>query len=252
MPINEDRKYVLALANASGSADRNGAILDMSGIEEVDIVVSVGVVAPGAVTRIRVDSDSDVAFGSPQEIDGASMDIEDDDDGQVFIIPIQNPPERYVRLVVDKDGANACEESAMYVQAGFHRSPQDSASTDEVNVDTIHQWPSVGTGASASPSVSVSLSPSLSVSSSESRSSSASTSPSSSVSLSPSASPSSSSSPSSSASVSESRSVSLSPSSSESRSASVSESRSVSLSPSASDSPSASPSLSPSASPSPS
>ena len=228
MPFDIDRQYVLALSYASGTADRNGAILDTSGWGEVEIVVNVGTVASGAVTRIRVDSDSDSAFGSAQEITGASMDIEDDDDGQVFIIPLQNVPERYIRVVIDKDTANACAESVNYVLHKPMRMPQTSAETDEVNVDSIHLWPVVGTGASASPSLSPSLSPSASSS--------------------PSASPSSSSSASDSPSSSDSLSVSLSPSDSGSASPSVS----TSLSPSLSDSPSSSPSLSESLSPSPS
>ena len=220
MPFDIDRKYVRALAWASGTADRNGAILDTSGWHEIEVVANVGTVAAGATTRIRVDCDSDSAMGSASEIDGASMDIVDDDDGQVFVIPLEHVPERYIRVVIDKDASNACAESVNYVLHGPTTTPQTTAVTDVINVDTFHRWPTTGTGASASPSLSPSLSPSASAS------------PSASISPSPSS--------------------SASPSSSESASPSLSPSASVSLSPSATPSPSASPSLSPSASPSPS
>ena len=41
MPLT-DRKYTIGLAYASGTADRSGAALDMSGYQEVDMVVSMG------------------------------------------------------------------------------------------------------------------------------------------------------------------------------------------------------------------
>ena len=226
MPLT-DRKFTRALAYATGTADRSGAILDMKQFEEVDVIVSFAAIAGGGVNRIRVDSDSDSAFGSAQEITGTQIDILDDDDGQVFVIHIAHVPERYIRLVVDKDTSNACAESAVYLQTRPGSMPQTSDVTDVLTTES-HNWPIVGTGASASPSLSVSLSPSSSSSPSASPSSSAS------ASDSPSASP------------------SLSPSLSPSDSGSASPSVSVSLSPSASESPSASPSLSPSLSPSPS
>ena len=77
MPFTE-RKYVRALPWAEGSADRSGAILDMSGQDELDVIVSVGDVANSAVTRFRIDSDSDVLMGSPSELDDTNIDIIDD------------------------------------------------------------------------------------------------------------------------------------------------------------------------------
>ena len=236
MPLT-DRKYQRALVYASGTGDRSGDSVDMSQIEEIDIVVSFATIAAGAVTHIAAESDDNSSFTSGLELVGTQIDVADDDDNQVFVISIQNPPERYVRLKVDKDGSNASAESAVYVLHRHGRTPQTS---DVANVLTTeaHEWPATGTAATAS----ASLSPSSSASESASISLSPSVSPSLSSSLSPSISPS----------LSPSLSASVSVSLSDSASISLSPSLSISLSPSSTESPSATESLSPSLSPSPS
>jgi hypothetical protein len=143
MPLT-DRKYTIALAYASGTADRTGAVLDMSGFQEVDIIVSLGAVEAGGTNSIKAQSDADSAFGSPQDITGTAQTIADDDDSQVFIIHVANPPERYVRVYVDKDTSHALAESAMYVQHKPSVKPITNAVTDAITTES-HVWPAVGT-----------------------------------------------------------------------------------------------------------
>jgi hypothetical protein len=143
MPLN-DRKYTKALSYASGTADRTGVVLDMSGFQEVDIVVILATIATGGTNSIKAQSDDNLAFASPQDITGTAQTIADDDDDQVFIIHIANPPERYVRLYVDKDTSNACAESAMYVQSKPSSKPQTNDVTNAVTTES-HVWPVVGT-----------------------------------------------------------------------------------------------------------
>ena len=138
-----DRKYTVGLAYASGTADRTGATLDMKGFQEVDMIVQLGTVATGGANSIKAQCDSDSAFGSPQDITGSAQTIADDDDGQVFVITVQNPPERYVRVYIDKDTSNACAETVTYIQYGPDAKPVTSASAT-VNVES-HVWPAVGT-----------------------------------------------------------------------------------------------------------
>ena len=143
MPLT-DRKYTIGLAYASGTADRSGAALDMSGYQEVDMVVSLGAVEAGGTNSIKAQSDTTSAFGSPQDIAGTAQTIADDDDSQVFIIHIANPPERYVRVYVDKDTSHACAESVLYVQHKPDAKPQTNDVTDAVTTES-HVWPAVGT-----------------------------------------------------------------------------------------------------------
>lgn len=143
MPLAE-RKYSIGLAYASGTGDRTGAALDMSGYQEVDIVVSVGAVEAAGTNSIKAQSDDNSAFGSAQDIAGTAQTIADDDDGQVFIIHIANPPERYVRVYVDKDTSHACAESVIYVQHKPDKRPQTNDATDAVTTESFVR-PAVGT-----------------------------------------------------------------------------------------------------------
>lgn len=143
MPLTE-RKYSIALAYASGTADREGAALDMSGYQEVDIVVSLGAVEASGTNSIKAQCDTTSAFASAQDIAGTAQTIADDDDGQVFIIHLANVPERYVRVYVDKDTSHACAESAIYVQHKPDSNPQTNDVTDNVTTES-HVWPAVGT-----------------------------------------------------------------------------------------------------------
>jgi hypothetical protein len=142
MPLT-DRKYSVGLIYASGTADRTGATLDMSGFQEVDMIVSLATIAVGGTNSIKAQSDSDSAFGSPQDIVGTAMTIVDDDDGQLFILHLANPPERYVRIYVDKDTSNACAESVLYVQ---HKPDTKPITNDSATVTTeSHVWAADGT-----------------------------------------------------------------------------------------------------------
>ena len=143
MPLTE-RKYTIGLAYASGTAVRTGAALDMSGYQEVDIIVAVAGVAAGATYSIKAQSDDNAAFASAQDIAGTAMAIADDDDGQVFILHLSNPPERYVRAYVSKDTVNACGESVMYCQHRPNNKPQTNDVTDAITTES-HVWAAVGT-----------------------------------------------------------------------------------------------------------
>jgi len=143
MPLT-DRKHTIALAYASGTADRSGAALDMSGFQEVDIIVSLGAVEAGGTNSIKAQSDDNSSFSSAQDIAGTAQTIADDDDSQVFIIHIANPPERYVRLYVDKDTSHACAETAVYVQHKPSVKPITNDVADTITTES-HVWPAVGT-----------------------------------------------------------------------------------------------------------
>ena len=142
MPLS-DRKVSVGLAYASGTADRTGAAADMSGFQEIDMIVQLGAVATGGTNSIKAQGSVDAAFSTPVDIEGTNQAIADDDDSQIFVINMQNPPYRYVRVYVDKDTSNACAETVTYVQHGPGLKPVTSASAT-VNVES-HVWPIAGT-----------------------------------------------------------------------------------------------------------
>lgn len=113
-----DIKIVSALDYASGSADRNGATLDMAGYDGVLMIVKLAAVATGGVNSIKAQQGSASDLSDAADLAGSKLTVADDDDNQIFVIDLFRPQKRYVRLLVDKDATNACAESAIYIQYG--------------------------------------------------------------------------------------------------------------------------------------
>lgn len=139
-----DTKITTALDYASGTSDRNGAILDMSGYEGVLMIVKFATIAAGATTSIKAQQDTAAGGGTMADLAGTGITVANDDDNQIFCIDLKQPRERYVRVVVDKDGANAVAESAIYIQYGAHEVPVTNTVTDEVTGE-FHVAPAEGT-----------------------------------------------------------------------------------------------------------
>lgn len=125
--LSEDIKITSALDYASGTADRSGATLDMKGYDGVLMVVKLAAVAAGAVTSIKAQQGAASNLSDAADLAGSAQTIADDDDNEVYYIDLYQPRERYVRLVVDKDGTNACAESAVYIQYNGRTAPTTHA-----------------------------------------------------------------------------------------------------------------------------
>ena len=141
--LNQNVKITTALDYASGSADRNGATLDMAGYEGVLMVVKLAAIATGAVTSIKAQQGEASDLTDAADLAGTAQAIADDDDDQVFVIDLYRPGERYVRLVVDKDGTNATAESAVYIRYGAKEGPITNTEADAVTLEE-HLSPAEG------------------------------------------------------------------------------------------------------------
>lgn len=133
-----------ALAYASGTADREGAIVDMAGFEWILAIVSCAAVHNSATYSIKMQQGAAPAMGDAADLLGTGIVIAGDDDDQVFAILLIKPRERYVRLYVDKDTSNACAESAIYILGGARSLPALANITDELTVE-VHESPAEGT-----------------------------------------------------------------------------------------------------------
>jgi len=138
-------KVSTALDYASGTADREGAGLDMRDFEGVLMIVKCAAVHNSATYSIKAQQSSDDnSTDTYADLLGTSITIAGSDDDQIFIIDLVKPLERYVRLYVDKDTSNACAESAIYVQYGARAEPVTQTVTDEVTYE-MHISPAEGT-----------------------------------------------------------------------------------------------------------
>lgn len=132
-----------ALDYASGSADRAGDAIDMSGFEWCLFVTHVHTVAAGATTSVKV-SQATTSGGSYADLEGTGISIADDDDGQVFAILIVKPREQFLKINMDKDASNNVAESAVAI-LGCGRTDQALKNiTDELTVE-VHVSPAEGT-----------------------------------------------------------------------------------------------------------
>ena len=139
MNLYEDTMVRLALAYASGTADREGAIIDMAEYEadELEVVVTFAAIAGSADTAVKFEYGDEPALGDAEDITGASIDVADDDDDQVFRLSVYRPTKRYIRVVIDKDASHATAESAVYRIGNLHSRPATPAVTDEVTATRV-------------------------------------------------------------------------------------------------------------------
>ena len=140
--LSENAKMSVALAYATGNADRNGATLDMQGWDGVLIVAQLGTIAATGVNSIKAQQGAQSDLSDAADLAGTSVAIADDDDGELKYIDLWQPRERYVRVVVDKDGTNACAESVAYIQYRGKHLPSTHAAGVE---GEAHVAPAEGT-----------------------------------------------------------------------------------------------------------
>jgi hypothetical protein len=114
--LSTNVKITTALDYASGTADREGAALDMSGWDGVLMVVHLAAIAAGGTNSIKAQQGQASNLSDAADLLGTAQSIAADDDNEIYYIDVYQPRERYVRLYVDKDTSNACAESAIYIQ----------------------------------------------------------------------------------------------------------------------------------------
>lgn len=143
--LTDHCKVSIAITNtagAAGTADVNGAILNMAGWDGVLMIVQFGAIVAGAVTSIKAQQDTVVGFGGAADILGSAQTVADTDDDKCFMIDLKRPTEQFVRVVVDRGTQNAtC--SAVYVQYRG-RGPKPVSQGSNVAFEAFHA-PAEGT-----------------------------------------------------------------------------------------------------------
>jgi hypothetical protein len=114
--LSQNAKITSALDYADGSADRNGATLDMKGFDGVLVVVHFATIATSAVTTIKMQQGEESDLSDAADLEGTGQSVADDDDNEHYYIDLYQPTDRYVRVVVDKNAVNNSAESATYIQ----------------------------------------------------------------------------------------------------------------------------------------
>lgn len=142
MNLSRNVKFTTCLDYASGTAVREGAILDMAGWDGVIAIVKHATIAASAVGDVHWEQDTASAMGTAADLAGTAIVVAADDDDELWITDLYKPLERYVRLVVTKDTSNAQAESVIYCQYRGSKNPVTDAGADAFE---LHVSPAEGT-----------------------------------------------------------------------------------------------------------
>lgn len=140
MNLTKNCKVTLVKAGqGSAGTDVESDILDMEGYEGVVFFGSIATV--NAANFAKAQQDTDSAFGDdPQDLEGTK--VVPGDNGDSFMIDVYKPRERYVRVVVDRGGANTATGDIYAIQYGAKKAPVSHGATID---SELHVSPAEGT-----------------------------------------------------------------------------------------------------------
>jgi hypothetical protein len=138
-----DVKVVQATTVTAGAAAQtavNGDAVDLSGVEEILVLVPFGAITSGAATSIKWQEGS---TSSPTtDVAGTSITVADTEDNTTKRLRIVKPRSRYGRVVVSRATQDATVGAIYYVMTGNRVSPAVDGSTV---VGETHVSPAAGT-----------------------------------------------------------------------------------------------------------
>lgn len=117
MPFSDLNRVDFGLPIASGTATRNGAVIDTKGYAGTCFVLQLGDVAAGFVGSVKVQGGRESDMSDAVDLAGTGQAINDDDAYSSVVLDIRHSQYRYLRLVVTKDGSNASTEGAVAYQS---------------------------------------------------------------------------------------------------------------------------------------
>ena len=123
--LSQNIKITVGLAYASGTADREGAVLDMAGWDGVLVVAQFGAIATGGTNSIKMQQGAAANMSDAADLTGTKITVADDDDSK------------------DKDTSNACAETVTYIQYKGLTQPVAAHGTGVAG--EAHQSPAEGT-----------------------------------------------------------------------------------------------------------
>lgn len=126
--LDNTKIQVVKVSQASAGTAVVSDSVDMANYEGVVFVTSLGTANAGnSVNAAQSSNDSDF-----DDLAGTSQ--VPASNGDEVLVDIYRPRERYVRLEVDRSGANTTVESIIAILYGPRRSPQTSIATQETHV----------------------------------------------------------------------------------------------------------------------
>lgn len=129
-----------ATAGAAGTTAVNGSAVDLSGYDEIMILVPFGAIVSGAVTSIKWQEGSTTS--PTTDVLGTNMTVLDTEDDTTKCLRIIKPRNRYGRVVVTRGTQNATVGAIFYILQGGSTQP---ATDDTTVTQETHVSPAAGT-----------------------------------------------------------------------------------------------------------
>ena len=105
-------------AQAAGSTNVNGSVIDMQGMDGVAFVMQFGTLTATTVAGLKVQQGDIANLSDAADLLGSQQLIADDEDDQVLIADVYRPLKRYLRVVAIRGTANAVIDGCMAFQFG--------------------------------------------------------------------------------------------------------------------------------------
>lgn len=137
-------QVVDATAGAAGATDIESDSVDMNGYEGVMFVAVMGAITAGAVTSMEAHQSGDDFSADDEALAGTKIAIAADDDGQVFVLDVLRPLDRYVKLHIDRATQNAVVQTVLAIQYDPRDKPIANAVADALTIEG-HYAPEEGT-----------------------------------------------------------------------------------------------------------
>jgi hypothetical protein len=117
-PNNEIREAITHANGVAAQTTINGAALDFQGwLGGVVAVLKLGSIAANAVTSLKWQA-SDDSGTTYKDLIGTKVDIAADADNEYIVSEIYFPRYRHMRIVVERETADATVDSAVYILCG--------------------------------------------------------------------------------------------------------------------------------------
>lgn len=129
-------------AQAAGTTNVNGAVIDMQGFEGVQFTALFGAITAGAVTGIKVQQGNMADLSDAADLAGTALAIPDTSSNKMLITEVYKPTKRYVRLVVTRGTANAVIDGVLAQQFGARVEPP----VNDSSVAATEYWVSPAEG----------------------------------------------------------------------------------------------------------
>ncbi len=131
-------------AQAAGTSDQNGTVVDTMDYEGVCFVAAFGALTATQVTKIKAQQGALSDGTDMADLEGSAVGpMADADSNELLILDVYRPAERYVRCVVDRDTANAVIDGVIAILYGPRIMPVTQGST--VSASEISVSPAEGT-----------------------------------------------------------------------------------------------------------